>query len=133
MVVTIIEVEEQTAAYADLLQLAGQLAQARYIPVQEAHIDESILLGAFVGQRCVGFLRLLIQVIGRDRGRPPLTHAGQLLREGYVEAFGVGPVPAARALVNGCKSARWPSASSGTAIRSARAARSRVTRTMPSN
>ena len=91
MDVTIIEVEEQSTAYDDLLQLAGQLAQARYIPVQEAHIDEAILLGAFVGQRCVGFLRLLIQVIGRDRGRPPLTHAGQLLREGYVEAFGVAP------------------------------------------
>ena len=91
MEIAIIEVEAQTAAYAELLDLAGQLAQAQYIPVQETYIDESIMLGAFVDQRCVGFLRLLIQVIGRDRGRPPLTHAGQLLHEGYVEAFGVAP------------------------------------------
>ena len=91
MDVAIFEVPEHSSAYDDLLHLADQLTQAKYIPVQETHIDESIVLGAFVSQRCMGFLRLLIQVIGRDRGRPPLTHAGQLLREGYVEAFGVAP------------------------------------------
>lgn len=91
MEVAIVDVQEHTTAYRDLLRVADQLAQARYIPVREAHIDESILLGAFVAERCVGFLRCVIQVIGSDCGRPPIIHAGRVLREGYVEALGVAP------------------------------------------
>ncbi len=89
--VEIVEVQEHTPAFHDLLLIAGQLAQARYIAVQEDHIEESILLGAFVERRCAGFLRCIIQVIGRDRDRPPIQYAGHVLREGYVEAFGVVP------------------------------------------
>ena len=91
MEVAIVDVQEHTAAYHDLLRVADQLGQARYIPVREAHIEASILLGAFVAERCVGFLRCVIQVIGSDCGRPPILHAGRVLREGYVEAFGVDP------------------------------------------
>lgn len=40
----------------------------------------------------MGFLRLLIQVIDHDEGRPPVRDAaGRPLREGYVEAFAVLP------------------------------------------
>jgi GNAT superfamily N-acetyltransferase len=33
----------------------------------------------------------LIQIIGSDKGRPPIKYAGEPLREGYVMAFGVVP------------------------------------------
>ena len=49
------------------------------------------MLGAFQGDRCVGFLRYLIQVIGAGEGRPAVTYNGVALREGYIEAFGVDP------------------------------------------
>jgi GNAT superfamily N-acetyltransferase len=88
---TIVEVEEHSVAYAELFQVAEQLNQAKYIPVRETHIDESLLLGAFDGDACIGFLRCVIQVIGSDRGRTPIQRAGQPLREGFVEAFGVVP------------------------------------------
>lgn len=91
MHVSLAEVQAGTAAYDDLLRVAEQLDQARYIAVDAPHIDESLLLGAFVDMQCVGFLRLVIQVIGREHGRSPIVVAGQALREGYVEAFGVVP------------------------------------------
>jgi GNAT superfamily N-acetyltransferase len=91
MYVEIVEVGEQTESYRDLFAVAIQLDQSRYIPANETHIEDSILLGAFIGNRCVGFLRLLIQIIGNDEGRPPITHAGEPLREGYVMAFAVVP------------------------------------------
>lgn len=87
---TIREIATQTNDYMLLLTVAEQLNQARYIPAHETYADRSILLGAFTHDRCVGFLRLLIQVIGRDQQRPSILDAtGQPLREGYVEAFGV--------------------------------------------
>jgi GNAT superfamily N-acetyltransferase len=87
----IVEVREGTEAYRDLFAVAVQIDQSRYVPVRETHIEESILLGAFIDDHCVGFLRLLIQVIGSDEGRIPITDAGKPLREGYVMAFVVMP------------------------------------------
>jgi len=89
MAIAIVEIQEGTPTYAEILHIAGHLNQAKYIPRQEQHIDESILLGAFFQHRWVGFLRFLIQVIGSDCKRTPIVVAGQPLREGYVEAFGV--------------------------------------------
>jgi len=90
--VIISEVQESTNAYRDLLDIAEQLNQSKYIAVREDYIDESILLGAFRAERCVGFLRFNIAIIGRDVRRPPIRDAaGQPLREGFVEAFGVVP------------------------------------------
>jgi ribosomal protein S18 acetylase RimI-like enzyme len=87
---TIREVTAHTDDYADLVSVAEQLDQARYIPAREAYAEQSILLGAFIHKQCVGFLRFLILTIGRDHNRPPIVDArGQPLREGYVEAFGV--------------------------------------------
>ncbi len=92
MQVIISEVQESTNAYRDLLDIAEQLNQSKYIAVREDYIDESILLGAFRAERCVGFLRFNIAIIGRDVRRPPIRDAaGQPLREGFVEAFGVVP------------------------------------------
>jgi GNAT superfamily N-acetyltransferase len=86
------EVAEHTPEYAGLVAVAEALSQARYIPAREAYRDASVLLGAYVEGRCVGFLRFLIFTIGRDEGRPPIiSPAGLPLREGYVEAFGVLP------------------------------------------
>jgi GNAT superfamily N-acetyltransferase len=90
---TIREIAAQTEDYMHLLAVADQLNQARYVPAYETYADWSILLGAFTPDQCVGFLRFLIQVIGRDQHRPPILDAvGQPLREGYVEAFGVLPL-----------------------------------------
>jgi GNAT superfamily N-acetyltransferase len=90
--ITIDQVQENTDAYRDLLRIADQLNQSKYITVREDYIDESLLLGAFRAERCVGFLRFTISIIGRDVRRPPIHDAaGQPLREGYVEAFGVVP------------------------------------------
>jgi GNAT superfamily N-acetyltransferase len=92
MQVTICEVQDNTDVYRDLLEVADQLHQSKYIMVREDYIDESILLGAFRAGRCVGFLRFNISIIGRDVRRPPIHDpTGQPLREGYVEAFGVVP------------------------------------------
>lgn len=91
MAAQIVEVDPHTPAYDDVLLLAGQLDQAKYIPERETHIVTSILLGAFIQSTCAGFLRFLIQVIGSDQGRTPITHNNRVLMEGYVEAFGVAP------------------------------------------
>lgn len=91
MHVEIVEVHEGTEAYRNLFAVAVQLEQSRYVPARETHIEESILLGAFAEDQCVGFLRLLIQIIGSDEGSPPITHGGEPLREGYVMAFAVLP------------------------------------------
>lgn len=84
------EVEPNTARCAELLATAGRLNQAKYVTREAPHADEVILLGAFHEQRCLGFLLCLVQVIGREEGRPALRDAaGTVLREGYVNAFGV--------------------------------------------
>ncbi|CAN5595613.1 MAG: GNAT family N-acetyltransferase [Actinomycetota bacterium] len=89
MTAEVVEVREWTGVYEELLSLADRLGQARYIPAREDHIEESVLLGAFVEGRCVGFLRFMVQIIGSDEGRPPIFDAGRPLTEGFVEAFGV--------------------------------------------
>ncbi len=66
----IVEVQENTDAYRDLLDVAVRIDQSRYVPNKETHIQESILFGAFLGDQCVGFLRFTIQIIGSDEGRP---------------------------------------------------------------
>jgi len=82
------------ASDTDLLALretAEVLDQGRYILEIKLASEESLLIGAFEGERCIGFLRLLVQVIGHEEGRPPVLLDNVALREGYVEAFGVLP------------------------------------------
>jgi GNAT superfamily N-acetyltransferase len=75
-----------------VLGLAARvLAQDRHLTSHLSAAQESHVLGAFDGSRCVGFLRYLIQVIGAEEGRPAVMHNGAPLREGFVEAFGVDP------------------------------------------
>lgn len=74
---------------------ASVLAQDRYLTREYPHAIESHVLGAFHGETSLGFLRLLIQVIGAEEGRPPVLHDGVPLTEAYVEALGVAP-PARR-------------------------------------
>lgn len=81
------EIQDDTPSYQALIVAAEQLGQAKYITRPFPHVSASLLLGAFIDMQCVGFLRLLIQVIGSDACRPPLIHAGGMLIEGYVEAF----------------------------------------------
>lgn len=91
MDVEIKQVRQDTDLYRDLFDVAVQINQSRYVLAKETHIEESILLGAFVEMQCIGFLRLLLQIIGSDEGRPPIMYAGEPLREGYVMAFAVVP------------------------------------------
>jgi len=51
------------------------------------HAQESHIVGAFDQEQCFGFLRFVIQEIGRDAGRTTIVHGGAPLREGFVEAL----------------------------------------------
>ena len=89
---TISEVVENTANFEALFIIAEKLNQAKYISFKKAHHLESILLGAFDQKKCVGFLRIIVQVIGSEVGRTPIgKQDGSPLVEGYAEAFGVVP------------------------------------------
>jgi|HigsolmetaAR202D_1030399.scaffolds.fasta_scaffold00989_1 Acetyltransferase (GNAT) family. len=84
------EVLSGTPEYEQLLATADALQQRRYVLMRPSYAERSILLGAFLHNECVGFLHFLIQVIGSDMKRPPIYNSeGEVLREGYIEAFGV--------------------------------------------
>jgi GNAT superfamily N-acetyltransferase len=86
------EVRPGTAQFDGVLELASRiLAQDRDLNSVFPAAQESHVLAAFHGARCAGFLRYLIQVIGAEEGRPAITFNGAVLKEGYVEAFGVDP------------------------------------------
>ena len=90
--VKVAEVHPGTAQFDGVLGLAARvLAQDRHLTSHLSTAQESHVLGAFDGFRCVGFLRYLIQVIGAEEGRSPVIYNGAPLREGFVEAFGVDP------------------------------------------
>jgi GNAT superfamily N-acetyltransferase len=86
------EVLPGTAQFDGVVELAARvLAQDRDLTSVFPAAQESHVLAAFQGARCAGFLRYLIQVIGAEEGRPAVTFNGAVLKEGYVEAFGVDP------------------------------------------
>jgi GNAT superfamily N-acetyltransferase len=88
----VVPVATGSVRFDQVVALAGEvLAQDRYLKASLPHAEATVLLGAFRGDDCVGFLRYLVQWIGADCGRPPILRNGQRLREGYVEAFGVAP------------------------------------------
>jgi len=88
----VVEVTATEARFSDVLRLAADvLNQDRYLVKQIEHAQETHVVAAFDQERCVGFLRFVIQEIGRDAGRSPVVHDGANLREGFVEAFGVEP------------------------------------------
>ena len=92
MDIVIKEARENTAYYRALLSTAEALNQTKYIAFKKPHHLESILLGAFANQQCVGFLRMIIQIIGNQEGCTPITDKNNTpLKEGYAEAFGVLP------------------------------------------
>jgi ribosomal protein S18 acetylase RimI-like enzyme len=84
-------VAESSPPFADVISVAVSLDQAKYLTRDYRHCLQKIVLGAFDDQQVVGFLVLLIQVIGSEEGRPPIMVGGEPLLEGYVEAFGVLP------------------------------------------
>jgi GNAT superfamily N-acetyltransferase len=84
------EVLAGTAQFDGVVELASRvLAQDRDLTSVFPAAQESHVLAAFQGARCAGFLRYLIQVIGAEEGRAAVTYNGAVLKEGYVEAFGV--------------------------------------------
>ena len=92
LTVQVAEAAPGTAQFDAVLDLAARvLAQDRHLTASLPMAQESHVLGAFDGSRCVGFLRYLIQVIGAEEGRPAVMHNGAPLTEGFVEAFGVDP------------------------------------------
>ena len=76
---------------ASVLALAESLAQSKYLERRYDHAKEQQVLASFDDERAVGFLLLLVQVIGAEEGRSPLVVHGEALTEGYVNAFGVDP------------------------------------------
>jgi ribosomal protein S18 acetylase RimI-like enzyme len=90
--VEVIEVVWGTERFEEVLKLAAEvLDQRRHIVSVIETASESVVLGAFDRDLCLGFLRFFVQVVGAEEGRPPVLHNGSLLTEGYVEAFGVRP------------------------------------------
>lgn len=90
---TVVECVNGTKEFQAVLELADQvLAQRRHVLSKKATACDSHVLGAFAGDRCVGFLRLYVQIIGSEEGRPPVLRADTPLTEGFVEAFGVDPL-----------------------------------------
>lgn len=84
-------VQSASPKFDALLATAETLQQAKYIVRIFSHAEQSVLFGAFQNGECLGFLRVLVQVIGSEEGRTSITSAGSVLREGFVEAFGVLP------------------------------------------
>jgi GNAT superfamily N-acetyltransferase len=75
-----------------VLLLADQvLEQRRHVTSWMQTAREDHVLGVFDGDRCVGFLRFFVQVVGAEERRPPVPVGGLPLTEGFVEAFGVSP------------------------------------------
>jgi GNAT superfamily N-acetyltransferase len=92
MSVRISEVVDGTPEYEALLMTAGELDQVKYVSGGKPHHLESMLLGAFDGDSCVGFLRVVVQTIGSEERRTPVRGPdGSPLTEGFAEAFGVLP------------------------------------------
>ena len=88
----IVEVVAADTRFDGVVELATTiLNQGRYLLQQPDDTQESHIVAAFAENRCVGFLRFAVQIIGADVGRPPVLRDGVALREGYVEAFGVDP------------------------------------------
>ncbi len=88
----VIEVESGTERFKAVLSLADAvLDQRRHIVSAIEMASEDRVLGAFDGDRCLGFLRFYVQVVGSEEGRPPVIHKSSPLTEGFVEAFGVDP------------------------------------------
>lgn len=86
------EVGPGSADYEAVLALAESLDQKRYLLSDYRNAQQRILLGAFdEGDRSVGFLFALVQIVGSDEDRPPLLVEDQPMTECYVEAFGVLP------------------------------------------
>ncbi len=87
-----IEVVSGTDRFEAVLCLADDvLDQRKHIVSAIETASEDRVLGAFDGDRCLGFLRFYVQVVGSEEGRPPVIHNGSPLTEGFVEAFGVHP------------------------------------------
>ena len=78
LLVQVKDVQPGTADFEQVLILAAQvLAQDRYLVSSVPGVQESRVLGAFDGTRCVGFLRYLIQLIGAEAGRPAVMRNGE--------------------------------------------------------
>jgi ribosomal protein S18 acetylase RimI-like enzyme len=77
--------------WRQLQALIDTLDQADWVGfVAEWHLDNHMLV-ARQGNRVVGFLRFVIQVIGVEEDGDPVTLDGAELREAKVLAFGVAP------------------------------------------
>lgn len=73
-----LDVAEVTATdgrFSDVVQLAATvLNQDRYLLEQIEHAQESHIVGGFDQEQCVGFLRFVIQELGRDAGCTTIVH-----------------------------------------------------------
>jgi GNAT superfamily N-acetyltransferase len=97
--VQVTEVEFGTERFKAVLNLADAvLDQRRHIVSAIETASEDRVLGAFDGDRCLGFLRFYVRVVGSEEGRPPVIHNGSPLTEGFVEAFGVDPAARRRGI-----------------------------------
>ena len=91
-VIAVIDVGSGTERLDAVLALADEvLDQRRYVVSVIETASEDHVLGVFDRDRCLGFLRFYVQVVGAEEGRPPVMRNGSPVTEGFVEAFGVHP------------------------------------------
>lgn len=88
---TIVEVTEESRLWKQLWPVIEQLEQQPYIEVQAGHFRSSHMFAALVEGRPVGFLRFVVQRLGKDEGRPPIVFRDEVLYEAKIIAFGVLP------------------------------------------
>ena len=88
---SIIEISEESQDWQHLWPVVELLNQQQNVQVQAGHFLSSHVLAALVNDRPVGFLRLVVQRIGENEGRPPVLFQGRTLFEAKIIAFGVLP------------------------------------------
>lgn len=81
--IEVVEVRDDEQRFEAVLDLASSvLGQDRYLIREYEHALESRIVAAFVEPSCVGFLRLLIQVIGSEEGRTAIVYDGAPSQKG---------------------------------------------------
>ncbi|MCA9834409.1 MAG: GNAT family N-acetyltransferase [Thermomicrobiales bacterium] len=85
-------VVDEDKRFNSVVELAATiLNQDRYILMEFPEVRESHVIGAFCDDQAIGFLRFLVQDLGKAEGRPPVLRSGKPITEAYIEAFGVHP------------------------------------------
>lgn len=88
---TIVEWHADHPRWSELQGIIADLGQASWAEATAPYHRSSHLLVALVGEAIAGFLRFVVQPIGPELDRPPVTLDGRELSEAKVLAFATLP------------------------------------------